>query len=145
MRVIFWWNKKKVSEICFPLLLEENLNWFWPWIIVRPFLPLQLGSYSIFVFRTRTSKVIPTKWCKTFETCTWIISEFDRNLPICYNITIRRYDNPENFSSLSCTDQEKSLFKKLARSDWKLWNWRFKVNLHDFKNFIFLGVLILEG
>ena len=38
--LIFWWNKKKVDEIFFPLLPPENLNWFWPWIIVQPFLPL---------------------------------------------------------------------------------------------------------
>ena len=53
--------------------------------------------------RTRASTVIPTKWCKTFEACTWTISEIDKNLPICYNIAVR-YNNPENFSSLSCTD-----------------------------------------
>ena len=32
---------------------------------------------------------------------------------------------------------------KSARSDWKLWKWGFKKNLHDFQNFIFLEVLIL--
>ena len=51
--------------------------------------------------------------------------------------------------------EEKSLFKKLARSDWKLWKWRLKVNLlkiylkiiflKSFKKFMFQEVLILEG
>ena len=55
-------------------------------------------SLIVLFFRTRASMVIPTKWCKTFETCTWTISEFDKNSPICYNNDIRRFDNPKNFS-----------------------------------------------
>ena len=85
------------------LLLQENLNWFWPWIIVRPFLPLQLWSYGIFFQSKSLHEHSSTKWCKTFDACTWIISKFDKNLPICCNIAIRRYGNPENFSSLSCS------------------------------------------
>ena len=61
-------------------------------------------SLIVLFFRTRGSTVIPTNWCKTFEACTWTMSKFDKNLPICYNIAIRRYDNSENSSSLSCTD-----------------------------------------
>ena len=52
-------------------------------------------SLIAFFLRTRASTVILTKWCKTFEACTWTISEFDTNLPIYYSIAIRRYDNPK--------------------------------------------------
>ena len=38
---------------------------------------------------------------------TWPISEFDKNWPSCYNV----YDNLENSSLMSSTDQEKLLFK----------------------------------
>ena len=38
---------------------------------------------------------------------TWLISEFDKNLPSCYV----RYNNPENFSLISSTDSVKLPFK----------------------------------
>ena len=34
----------------------------------------------------------------------WPISEFDKILPRYYNIQYIRYDNPANFSLISCTD-----------------------------------------
>ena len=46
--------------------------------------------------------------CQVIQAWTWPISEFDKNLPSCYNIW---YNNYENFSLISCMDQEKSLFK----------------------------------
>ena len=42
-------------------------------VMVRFFWKLHIGSFH-------------TKWCKMFEALTWPISEFDKNLPSCYNI-----------------------------------------------------------
>ena len=137
--MIFWWNKKNFMKFmksifhysCKETWIDFGLGSLYDHFCDRSW------EVIVFFFRTRASTVIPAKWCKTFEACTRTISEFDKNLSICYNIVIRRYDNPENFSSLSCTDLEKSFFKKLASSDWKLWKWRFKVNLHDLRTSYF--------
>ena len=49
--MLFWWNKKKVYEICFPLLLE-NLNWLWPWIIC---------CTTLFAIVARNLGILPVK------------------------------------------------------------------------------------
>ena len=55
-----------------------------------------------------------------------------------------RYDNPENFSLISCMGLVKFLFK-VSNVTLKTPKLGFKVNLYDFWSFIFLKVLILEG
>ena len=140
--MIFWWNKKKVYEICFPYLSHQIFYFLFfyvtfyisrhifsqiikisalseknifvtnfPFLMdsLKPQTPHPLNSQNplsvtkifcwcsliAFFFRTTASTVILTKSCNIFEACTWTISEFDTNLPIYYNIAVRRYDSPK--------------------------------------------------
>ena len=88
---IIIWQKNFVTNFPFltdslkpshPLNSQNSLS------VIKVFCRCSLTAF--FFFRTRASTVIPTKWCKTFEACTWTISEFDINLLTCYNIAIRR-------------------------------------------------------
>ena len=82
---------------CFKYLeISSYLEISWPWALFTSRLLIIFGSFH-------------TKWCKVFEAWVWPISEFDKNLPGFLQYI--RYDNPENFCSISCMDLEKFLFK----------------------------------
>ena len=148
--MVFWWNKKllqvmifwrknKVYEIFFPLLLQKSLNLFWPWIIVRPFFVIGHCSWEVVAFFF--SEQGPTR--SLLPNCAKLLRlghEPSQNL-----IRICQFVTTYKFQHILYVEIRRNLSSKLARSDWELWKWGFKVNLHDFQNFIFLEVLILKG
>ena len=81
-----------------PLILSETLlfslkpqtthplNGRDPLNVTKIFCWRSLIAFFFFFFRTRASTVIPTKWCKTFEACTWTI--LYNLIRICQFITI---------------------------------------------------------
>ena len=76
--------KKKLMKSFFHYCHKKNWIDFGIRSLYNLFLPLCSWEVIAFFFTTRASTVIPTKWCKAFKAWTWIISEFDKNLPICY-------------------------------------------------------------
>ena len=106
--VIFWWDKKKVDEIFFPLLPQEKLNSFWPWITVQHFLALCIWEVIAFFF---SEKEHPLSFLPNVAQPLRLEHEPSQNLirifqfDIIYKIWIIILK-----ISAHCTDQEKPLF-----------------------------------